>query len=187
MRERVRYTKGEIQPRLLFSNQKYSSLPLSLSTITLSCSQSLESHVLSVIMWAWSEWRYLNFIALAVVCFTFNTSGPGLLGPLSIISTRVSGRAAPASPPPPPPSAPGFLSVVINGTRAPARLTLPVPAMFPWYLMNSDKLLFPSLCCSLSPPPPPHPCLFKMHGTELPLQHLGVSSGPLWISQEADV
>lgn len=50
--------------------------------------------------------------------------------------------------PPPPPSAPGFLSVVINGTRAPARLTLPVPAMFPWYLMNSDKLLFP---CSVVP------------------------------------
>lgn len=61
--------------------------------------------------------------------------------------------------PPPLPSAPGLLSVVINGTRAPARLTLPVPAMFPWYLMNSDKLLFP---CSVVPFPlrhPAHPCL----------------------------
>lgn len=54
--------------------------------------------------------------------------------PHAIITTRVSGSSTRALPPPslpPPPLAPGSLSVVING-RAPVRLTLPVPAMFPW-------------------------------------------------------
>lgn len=49
---------------------------------------------------------------------------------------------------------PASLSDVINGARPPARLALPALQIFPWYLMNSDKLLFshcvpPSLSLSL--------------------------------------
>lgn len=37
---------------------------------------------------------------------------------------------------------PASLSGVINGARPLARLALPALQIFPWYLMNSDKLLF---------------------------------------------
>lgn len=92
------------------------------------------------------------------------------------------------APPQSPPSASGFLSFVINGTKAPVRLMLPVPAMFPWYLMNSDKLLFLGSVVLPSAAPPLHSLLHSpLHSTALPPQHLGVSPGPLWIPQEAGV
>lgn len=79
--ERVEYTKGEIQPHCA---------TLLLSDLNVSLFLQLPCHVFKawsyaspvyLIMWVWSVWRYLNFIALTVVCFTFNTPGPDCLDP----------------------------------------------------------------------------------------------------------
>lgn len=88
--ERVEYTKGEIQPQTSPLRPKC----FTLSTITLSCVQSLELRVSSL-----SD--HVSVICVKVPelysldcgVFYLQHPWPGLPGPLSIISTRDSGRA----------------------------------------------------------------------------------------------
>lgn len=128
----MKYTKGEIQTLhcaiLLFSNENIALFLQSACHVfkawSYASSQSSCDYVSVICV------KVAELYSLGCSVFYLQHPDPGLLGPLSIISTRES--ELPCIPSPlPPPSAPGFLSVVINGTRAPARLTLPVPAMFP--------------------------------------------------------
>lgn len=124
--------------RLHSSNLKYSSLP----TITLSFSEpGVTCPLCDNVSVIWMNVPELYILGCGV--FYLQHLWPWSVWTSFYNQYQSLWESCPASPPPPPPPAPGFLSVVINGTRAPARLTLPVPAMFPWYLMNSDKLLFP--------------------------------------------